>query len=226
MPNRADGNDDTTNGVSSPQSTATPSRPPSGGPGSAGSGAASSAPQPGAPNDEDLDRQSEAALASGTDDLPSEGLLSFYDRLRERIVAKIEGRGHRFAEGTVRALLLVPDVFMLLVRLSLDKQVPTQARMLIGGALAYFVLPMDLLPEALVGVGGYVDDLVLATAVLAQAFSGELEPYARKHWSGSEDLRKVIADVSYAAENLLGAKLYGRLKGLMEKRGIRLPEGT
>ena len=79
---------------------------------------------------------------------------------------------------------------MLLVRLSLDKNVPTQARMLIGGALAYFVLPFDLLPEAIVGVGGYVDDLVLATAVLSQAFGGELEPYARKHWSGSEDLRE------------------------------------
>src|SRR5690606_27033146 len=168
----------------------------------------------------------DALSAADGNDLPSSGLLSFYDRLRERIVSKIEGRGHRFAEGTVRALLLVPDVFMLLVRLSLDKQVPAQARMLIGGALAYFVLPMDLLPEALVGVGGYVDDLVLATAVLAQAFGGGLEPYARKHWSGSEDLRVVLGDVSYAAENLLGAKLHGRLKGLMEKRGIKLPEGT
>ena len=179
------------------------------------------------PTDEELERNAEEALAADAgEELPSSGLLSFYDRLRERIVAKVEGRGGRFTEGTVRALLLVPDVFMLLVRLSLDKEVPTQTRMLIGGALAYFVLPMDLLPEALVGVGGYVDDLVLATAVLAQAFSGELEPYARKHWSGSEDLRVVLADVSYAAENLLGAKLFGRLKSLMEKRGIKLPEGT
>lgn len=217
MPNRADGSDDTTKETASPQSTAKPPSEPRG----TGGGADSSAP-----NDEDLDRRSEAALDSGADDLPSEGLLSFYDRLRERIVEKVEGRGGRLAEGTVRALLLVPDVFMLLVRLSLDKQVPAQARMLIGGALAYFVLPMDLLPEALVGVGGYVDDLVLATAVLAQAFSGELEPYARKHWSGSEDLRVVLADVTYAAENLLGAKLYGRLKRLLEKRGIRLPEGV
>jgi hypothetical protein len=71
-----------------------------------------------------------------------------------------------------------------------------------------------------------VDDLVLATAVLAQAFSGELEPYARKHWSGSEDLRVVIQDVTYAAENLLGAKLYGRLKALLARRGIRLPEAA
>jgi uncharacterized membrane protein YkvA (DUF1232 family) len=203
MPNKANGHDDTTD---TPTSDTTPTD---------------------APSEEELERNSEEAFAAdAAEDLPSSGLLSFYDRLRERIVAKVEGRGGRFTEGTVRALLLVPDVFMLLVRLSLDKEVPAQARMLIGGALAYFVLPMDLLPEALVGVGGYVDDLVLATAVLAQAFSGELEPYARKHWSGSEDLRVVLADVSYAAENLLGAKLFNRLKGLMEKRGIKLPEST
>jgi uncharacterized membrane protein YkvA (DUF1232 family) len=177
------------------------------------------------PSDEELERRSEEAFASvDAAALPSSGLLSFYDRLRERAVHAVEGRGGRFAEGTVRALLLVPDVFILLVRLSLDKQVPGQARMLIGGALAYFVLPFDLLPEALVGIGGYVDDLVLATAVLAQAFGGELEPYARRHWSGSEDLRVVIRDVTYTAENLLGAKLYGRLKTLLAKRGIRLPE--
>lgn len=206
MPNRADGNNEpTADAATTPTDAAT--------------GTASI--------DAELERRSEDALSAADDgELPSSGLLSFYDRLRERIVAKVEGRGHRFAEGTVRALLLVPDVFMLLVRLSLDKEVPAQARMLIGGALAYFVLPMDLLPEALVGVGGYVDDLVIATAVLAQAFSGELEPYARKHWSGSEDLRVVLADVSYAAENLLGAKLFNRLKTLMEKRGIKLPEGT
>lgn len=180
-----------------------------------------------APPEEELERRSEEALATvDLSELPSSGLLSFYDRLRERVVGAVEARGGRWAEGTVRALLLVPDVFILLVRLGLDKEVPAQARMLIGGALAYFVLPVDLLPEALVGVGGFLDDLILATAVLAQAFSGDLEPYARKHWSGSEDLRVVIQDVTYAAENLLGAKLYGRLKALLARRGIRLPEST
>jgi len=173
-------------------------------------------------DEESLVRRSDEALTSAGEGLPSAGLLSFYDRLRERILAGLERRGGRLADATVRALLLVPDVFILLVRLALDKEVPTQARMMIGGALAYFVLPIDLMPEALLGAGGFLDDLVLATAVLAQAFSGELEPYARRHWSGSEDLRVVIQDISYAAENLLGTKVYSRLEGLLAKRGIRL----
>lgn len=176
-------------------------------------------------DDESLVQRSDDALDAGLGALPSSGLLSFYDRLRVRILERVESRGGKLGDAMVRALLLVPDVFILLVRLALDKEVPPQARMMIGGALAYFVLPIDLMPEALLGAGGFLDDLVLATAVLAQAFSGDLEPYARRHWSGSEDLRVVIQDISYAAENLLGTKVYSRLEGLLAKRGIRLPDG-
>ena len=153
---------------------------------------------------------------------PTGGLLSFYDKLRTRILAAVERRGGRLAQPTVRALLLVPDVFMLLVRLSLDRDVPSGARAMIGGALAYFILPIDLFPEAVVGGVGYLDDLVLATAVLAHAFGGELEPYARRHWSGPEDVRKVIADVAGAAQGLLGQNLYDRLKKVLSRRGIDL----
>lgn len=153
---------------------------------------------------------------------PSSGLLSFYDRLREKIVHAVEKRGGKLGEGTARALLLVPDVFMLLVRLSLDRDVPGSARALIGGTLAYFVLPLDLFPEVLLGGVGYMDDLVLASAVLAQAFSGELEPYARRHWSGSEDLRVVLRDITTSAHSLLGQNLWDRVKGLLRRRGIQV----
>jgi uncharacterized membrane protein YkvA (DUF1232 family) len=171
------------------------------------------------------EQDSEAALTSGTD-LPSHGLLSFYDRLREKILHAIEKRegkrGAKLTEGAVRALLLVPDVFILLMRLALDKKVPASTRALIGGALAYFVLPVDLLPEALLGGAGFLDDLVLATAVLAQAFGGDLEPYARKHWSGSEDLRVVLQDITETAQSLLGQNLYDKLRRLLSRRGIEV----
>lgn len=165
--------------------------------------------------------ESEEALARGTN-LPSTGLLSFYDRLREKIFKVVEKRGGRLSEGAVRALMLVPDVFILLVRLTLDREVPGSTRALIGGALAYFILPFDLLPEAILGGAGYLDDLVLATAVLSQAFGGDLEPYARKHWSGSEDLRVVLSDISETAQSLLGQNLYDRLRRLLSRRGIEV----
>jgi hypothetical protein len=60
--------------------------------------------------------------------------------------------------------------------------------------------------------------------VLGQVFSSDLEPYAEKHWSGSTSLRTVIRDVTYTAENLMGAKVFNRLQKLLAKRGIKLPE--
>ena len=173
-------------------------------------------------------RRSEEAFGSGeVQRIPRGHLLSFYDRLREQVLKTVEGRTSRsgkLTEAAVKALLLVPDVFILLVRLILDKEVPGSARAMIGGALAYFVLPFDLLPEALLGPAGFLDDLVLAAAVLAQAFGGELEPYARKHWNGPEDLRVVLRDLTDTAQSLLGANVYERLKRLLSRRGVQLGE--
>jgi len=167
--------------------------------------------------------EAETALARGSD-LPSTGLLSFYDTLRERVVKTVEKRTGKLPGDALRMLLLVPDVFILLVRLTLDKGVPGATRTMIGGALAYFILPFDLLPEAILGPVGYLDDLVLAAAVLSQAFGGELEPYARKHWSGDEDLRVVLRDITLTAHKLLGDKTYERLKRLLGRRGIEIQE--
>ena len=170
------------------------------------------------------ERDSERAFESHfeDDDEPGSRLLSFYDRLRERILHAVEKRGGKLSEGAVKALLLVPDVFILLVRLMLDKSVPGSTRAMIGGALAYFILPADLLPEMILGGAGFLDDLVLAAAVLSQAFGGDLEPYARRHWSGPEDLRVVLRDISQTAQSLLGQNLYDKLRKLMGRRGIRL----
>ncbi len=170
------------------------------------------------------EEDSEAAFKTGAD-LPSSGLLSFYDRVREKVLHTVEGKGGRggkVGEGALKALLLVPDVFILLARLTLDKNVPASTRAMIGGALAYFVLPVDLLPEALLGGAGFMDDLVLAAAVLSQAFGGDLEPHARKHWSGPEDIRVVLRDVTESAQALLGQNLYGRLRSLLSRRGINI----
>lgn len=172
--------------------------------------------------DDTLRSREDALLEPG--EPVSSGLLGFYDGLRERVVAGVERRGGRFGERLGRYLLLVPDVFMLLARLTLDPAVPASSRRLLGGALLYFAVPFDLLPEAITGVGGYLDDLVLASAVLAQALGPELEERARRHWSGDDDVRAVLSDVVRAARSLLGGGLWGRVRASLERRGVRVPD--
>ena len=156
--------------------------------------------------------------------MPSRGLLSFYDRLRARMLDAAERQSHRYGKPVVEAMLLVPDVFILLVRLALDREVPGEARALIGGALAYFLLPVDLFPEAVVGAPGFLDDLVLASAVLAQAMGGELEPHARKYWNGDQELRQTLQEIAGSAQALLGRDLYRRLRRALARRGVELKE--
>lgn len=142
----------------------------------------------------------------------SRGLISFYDRLRVRMLAAAGRKSQRYGRPVVEALLLV--------RLALDPGVPGEARALIGGAIAYFLLPFDLFPEAVVGAPGFLDDLVLAAAVLSQALGGDLEPYARKHWNGDQELRQTLRDVTQGAQVLLGRDLYRRLKRALARRGV------
>ncbi|HVS03498.1 MAG TPA: hypothetical protein VMT16_12065, partial [Thermoanaerobaculia bacterium] len=79
---------------------------------------------------------SEDALLRGTG-LQPKRLLGFYDGLRVRVTRTVEQRAGRLGQRTVEVLLLVPDMFILLVRLLLDPEVPKSSKTLIGGALAY-----------------------------------------------------------------------------------------
>lgn len=151
-------------------------------------------------------------------------LLGFYDRLRAGISRYAEGRAGRRGRQATEVLLLAPDLFVLLARMSLDREVPKETRHMLIGALAYFVMPVDLMPEGVLGPGGFLDDVVLAGLVVSRALTKDLEPWASRYWNGSERLRVVLGDVSEAASQLLGRDLYGRLRRLLGRRGVRLED--
>jgi uncharacterized membrane protein YkvA (DUF1232 family) len=48
---------------------------------------------------------------------------------------------------------------------AVDSRTPTRVKVVLMGALAYFVLPADMVPDLLVGVGFTDDATVLATAL-------------------------------------------------------------
>src|SRR5688572_31610392 len=88
----------------------------------------------------------------------------FYQALRARITSWLASKGKGYKHANI--LLLAPDLFHLLSRLMLDPRIPTAEKAGLGAALAYFISPIDLLPEALLGPAGYVDDVALAAFVL------------------------------------------------------------
>lgn len=159
------------------------------------------------------------AIEQLPDDSP-EDLERFYDRLRRRVHAAVERRGSRLGTRATEVLLVVPDIFILMVRLAMDRQVPESARAVIGGALAYFILPADLLPEMVLGPSGYLEDVVVAAILLTQTFGPELAPHVERHWSGSRRLSEVLRDIAEAGQSLLGEGLYSRVQRLLARRGV------
>lgn len=134
----------------------------------------------------------------------------FYDKLRAKIQAFIREKGG--SEKAAAYILLAPDLFVLLARLMLDKRVGVQAKALAGIAVAYFITPIDFIPEALTGALGLLDDVVLAVYALRRILVDVDEAIVREHWNGEEDLLQVITRVIKSADELVGKKIVHKIE--------------
>lgn len=139
----------------------------------------------------------------------------FYDRIRGRIKTYLEQKGTAVGK-TGSLLLVVPDIFILLWRLVNDGRVNGKNKVLLGSGIAYYLFPLDMIPEALLGPMGYIDDLVLGVFILNRLLADTDEAVLREHWSGSEDLFGVIRKVLDTAEGLVGGDMVNRLKRIVK----------
>lgn len=135
----------------------------------------------------------------------------FYDRMRDSIRRYLDRKGSLTGK-TGEYLLLVPDVFMLLWRLVNDSRVTSKHKMMLGSGIAYYLFPLDIMPEGFLGPVGFIDDLVFAVYLLNKMLTDTDPQILREHWSGSEDVLLTIKKVLGAAETLVGKEILGRLK--------------
>lgn len=92
------------------------------------------------------------------------------------------GRGRALAE----LVAFLPDVVRLLWALARDPRVPRRAKLAAGGALAYVVSPIDVVPDVL-PVIGRADDLWLLSRALRYLVRTAGYDLVRDLWSGSDD---------------------------------------
>ena len=140
----------------------------------------------------------------------------FYDRVRGTIHEYVERKGGGALGKTAEFLLLVPDVFILLWRLSRDARVEGKNKVLLISAIAYYIFPLDIMPEAFLGPIGYLDDLVFGVYVLNRIVKDTDVSVLRQHWSGSTDVLESIQKVLNAADSLVGTEFLGRIKKMMK----------
>jgi uncharacterized membrane protein YkvA (DUF1232 family) len=136
----------------------------------------------------------------------------FYLNLRQQVA----GYSGPYADY----VLLIPDLFILVSRLVLDKRVDAKHKAYLGAALAYVVSPIDLLPERTFGVLGYIDDVIVLVATLNMVLNEIDGQIIREHWSGSADLLETVRKVLAQADQLIGR---GRLEQILDFLGIHRP---
>ena len=138
----------------------------------------------------------------------------FYQKLRKRVQewAVREGKDSK----ALKYVLLAPDFFHLLCKLMFDPRIPGAEKAKIGGAIAYFISPVDLIPEGLVGPVGYVDDVALAAYVLNSIINSVGPEVLEEHWAGDGDVLKNIQEILRVADDLIGSGMWKKVKKLLK----------
>ena len=93
-----------------------------------------------------------------------------------------------------KAVAAVPNLIKLGWRLMLDPRVPVKHRAFVGAALAYAVMPYDVIPDYLPLIGR-ADDLLLLALALDHLFAAAGETVVREHWDGTGDVLEIVAGI-------------------------------
>jgi uncharacterized membrane protein YkvA (DUF1232 family) len=134
----------------------------------------------------------------------------FYRQLRDRVKAwsrTPQGRENKWAS----LVLVVPDVFHLLCKLMLRKDVPPRYKAKLGVLIVYFVLPLDFIPEAIVGPLGYLDDLALSAWALNDLVNHTCTDIVTEEWAGEGDILEIIRHILDVADEMVGPSMWARL---------------
>jgi uncharacterized membrane protein YkvA (DUF1232 family) len=145
----------------------------------------------------------------------SSGEGEFYRRLRQTVRIWAGGEKAR-ATRYLDLILAGPDFFALLMRLSRDPRVSRADRARLAGAVAYFVNPMDLVPELILGPPGLVDDIALAALVLHDLLEHTDPSIVREHWEGDVDVLELVRNVLAVADTMVGGPVWRRLQAIAQ----------
>jgi uncharacterized membrane protein YkvA (DUF1232 family) len=142
--------------------------------------------------------------------------MQFYHKLRSTIKLWAGGEKSR-ANRYASFILAGPDLFMLLLRLAQDDRVLGADKAKLAGAIAYFVNPMDFIPEAILGPLGLVDDVAVAALVVHGLLEHVDPAVVREHWEGNADVLDLIRQILAVADTMVGGSVWRRLVARVEE---------
>jgi len=137
--------------------------------------------------------------------------LDFYKKIRKDV--KVWANDNLDKENKwVDYVLAAPDLFHLLCKLTADSQIPKNKKIKLVAGIAYFISPIDLLPEIFLGPVGYLDDVAVAAYILNDLINEVDAQIVRKHWAGEQDVLALIKTILANASEMIGSKMWQRIK--------------
>ncbi len=153
-------------------------------------------------------------IEPGEEQFRSRKEANFYRSLRKKVKRWAEERN--LDPAKMEYLLAAPDLFVLLSRLATDPRVPGDIKAKVISGLAYFLMPLDVIPDFL-GPVGMLDDVFVAVWLL-QAITEQLNrldpEILKEHWEGEEELLELIRRLAAQGERVLGRLTTLRLKNI------------
>ncbi|MHC4390385.1 MAG: YkvA family protein [Planctomycetota bacterium] len=123
---------------------------------------------------------------------------TLYERIRDRLATTMERVGGRLGRGLSAWTLAGPDLCHLLVRVIADPRVSRARRGELVASIVYLVSPIDLVPEALLGPLGVVDDAFVLARLLDCLLNKVPAAIVAEHWAGDpaqlERLQRLAAE--------------------------------
>ena len=101
-----------------------------------------------------------------------------------------------------------PDLFVLLCDILDNDKLTRESRLEINSAIAYYVVPNDVIPEEIYGPYGYIDDIFVSVYVLKKIARDYGYEFLQNMWRHNSNVEDVIEECYNHSLELLEDKIY------------------
>ncbi len=113
-------------------------------------------------------------------------------------IARYEGRHDEF-------IYLTPYWYKLMTNLLDDPRLPSRLKPLVSCAIAYFIIPADIISEEIHGPYGYIDDIFFCAYVADQVRTlTNNADLLSENWEGEGDIIQLVEEILEQESTLIG----------------------
>lgn len=137
--------------------------------------------------------------------------FKFYEKMRANIDKWTANKAGKAGYEAAQFLMLLPDLFILISRLIVDKRVPMGKKVFLAGVVAYVMSPFDIIPD-FIPFFGYTDDLFLVLFSLDKLLNHITPEVVSENWSGEENIIGLIKELLEKSDQFLDRNVIQKIK--------------